>query len=356
MDASASSEYSNSAPRILLIRRRYLGDIVLLGSAVANLHRHWPEAHITVLVEPLYHDVPRLIPHVNQTLVLPGATGAWPGFLLHIRRERFTHVFDYDNTEGTAVLAAWSGATVRVTFSYDDRKTRLRRSYTRLAPIVRADHDSRSIVDTYQLLLREAGVPTPSREVRLLPGETARRQAQRLVSGATRKVLVHPGTRSPFRLWPVERFAELIDQVQEELGAQVFLVGGPSDLATLRAIRQRAQTHVIVLEQTFSVEEFAALLAQFDLLVCHDSGPMHIATAVGTRLVALFGSQNATVWRPQGENHIFLQTDLPCTCLPSSQLPEPCTPTDSYRTFCVRKIQVSAVYAAVASQLKRKEE
>lgn len=352
MGTSTSSETSNPAPRILLIRRRYLGDIVLLGSAVANLRLHWPGAHIAFLVDPLYHDVPPLIPDVNRTWILPAGAGAWPGFLLKIRRERFTHVFDFDNTEGTAALAAWTGARVRVTVALDSRKIRFRRNYTHLARIPLAEHDSQSIIDTYHRLLHAADIPTPSRQVRLVPGDAAQRQARRLVSGASRKVLIHPGTRSTFRLWPVDRFAALIDRMQEELDLQVFLAGGPSDPGTLRAIRQRTRTHVILLDKPFTVEEFAAIVAQFDLFVCHDSGPMHIASAVGTRVVALFGSQNATVWRPQGDNPICLQTDLPCTCFPPSELPKPCIPNDAYRSFCVRKIPVSAVFQAVASQLK----
>lgn len=351
MGDALSQRVSGSVIRILVIRRRYLGDIVLLGTTIANLHRHWPEASISLLVDRAYQDVPRLIPHVSGTIAMPAKATEWPGFLLRIRRQRFTHVFDFDNTERTVAAVVATGAPFRTRYDREDRKTRFPSAYTCFARLSRDACESRPAIDTYHLLLQSAGIPTPLNELQLNTGEAARAQALRLISGPSRKVLIHPGTRSRFRLWPTERFAALIDRIQDELDAQVFLVGGPTDLATVRTIREQAKTHVIVLQQTFSVEEFAALVAQCHLFVCHDSGPMHIAAAVGTRVVALFGSQNAAIWRPHGPGHIALQTDLPCTCFPAGQLPSTCVPHDAYRSYCVRKLSVEQVFDAVKSQL-----
>jgi ADP-heptose:LPS heptosyltransferase len=78
---------------------------------------------------------------------------------------------------------------------------------------------------------------------------------------------------------------------------------------------------------------------------------MHVAAAVGTPVVALFGSQNATIWRPLGPHHTVLQTPRPCACL-GAAAPTPCVRTDSYRSYCVRKLEVPAVVAAVARTLR----
>ena len=88
-------------PSVLVIRRRYLGDIVLLGSGFRNLRLHWPLARITALVEEPYGDVLVLNPDVNGVLALPRRTREWPGFLRCLRQARFTHVFDFDNNERT---------------------------------------------------------------------------------------------------------------------------------------------------------------------------------------------------------------------------------------------------------------
>ena len=89
-------------PKILVIRRRYLGDVVLLGSLFRNLRLHWPEARITALVELAYAGVLALNPDVDQVISPPKGTPAWPGFAHRLRKAGFSHVLDIDNN-GTGV-------------------------------------------------------------------------------------------------------------------------------------------------------------------------------------------------------------------------------------------------------------
>src|SRR6185295_12074807 len=88
-------------PRVLLIRRRYFGDIVLLGSVVRNLRLHWPKAWITVLTEAAYAGVLPLNHDVDSALAFPTRALEWVGFLRMLRGARFTHVLDFDNTDKT---------------------------------------------------------------------------------------------------------------------------------------------------------------------------------------------------------------------------------------------------------------
>ena len=349
---------AETAPSLLVIRRRYLGDIVLLGSVLRNLRLHWPGARLTVLTEPAYTGVLALNPDVDAALAFPRHVTGWPGFLRTLRRARFTHVLDFDNTEKTALVARATGAAVRATFDRELITFRYSRLYTHVAKVTNDFYDSHHITETYLALLPAIGVPLVSREVRLVPrpadlAKVAPLIGPRHTSHVTRhsKVLLHPGSRSPYRIWPAERFAAVCDRLQDELGVQVFIVAGPGEQALVKQIRGHAKSHLIALEQQLTVGQFAGLLAQFDLLLCHDSGPMHIAAAVGTPLVALFGSQNATIWRPLGARQTVLQTTLPCTCL-GSAAPGPCEPDNSYRSYCVRKLTEDQVFTAIANQLK----
>jgi ADP-heptose:LPS heptosyltransferase len=174
--------------------------------------------------------------------------------------------------------------------------------------------------------------------------------AQKMVPRGGNKVLVHPGTRSSYRVWPVERFAEVCDRLQDKLGAQVFVTAGANEQPLLAQIRAQARSHLVPLDAAKNPGALAALIAQFDVFLCHDSGPMHIASAVGTPVVALFGSQNATIWRPLGQRHTILQTSLPCACI-GAAAPTLCVPTDSYRSYCVRKLAADDVFAAVTKTL-----
>jgi heptosyltransferase III len=341
---------ADRVPRIVVIRRRYLGDIVLLGSVLRNLRLRWPAAWITVLTEAPHAGVLRLNPDVDSALVFPRRALDWLGFVRALRRTGFTHVLDFDNTEKTALVTRLTGAGIRATFHRELIPFRYAWAYTHTANVTNAFYDSHHITETYLALPAAIGVPVNSREVRLVPRPDDIAAAQKLVARGGNKVLVHPGTRSAFRVWPVERFADTCDRLQDKLGAQVFLTAGPGERTLVEQIKTHARSHLVVLEPARDVGRLAALLAQFDAFLCHDSGPMHVAAAIGTPVVALFGSQNATIWRPLGERHTILQTPLPCACI-GADAPTPCVPSDSYRSYCVRKLATDDVFAAITRTL-----
>ena len=338
------------SPNVLVVRRRYLGDIVLLGSFVRNLKLHRPDARVRVLVEPAYAGVVPLNPDLESALAAPHRAVQWPAFLLRLRRERFTHVFNFDNTEGTALIARATGAPFRCGVHHGGYRLRFRGCYTHTVNHPNEEHESKPITEYYLGALAAAGVPLVTREVRLTPRPVDVAEMRRLVGAAGPVLLVHPGSRSAFRLWPPDRFAAVCDRAQDELGAQVVLVGGPGDREIVDEIRRAARTHLLQPVESLSVPRFAALARLAAVVLCHDSGPMHIAAAVGTPVVALYGSQNTTLFRPVGEGHSLLQAPLPCTdCV----APGRCVPSDSYRNYCVRRISTDQVYAAVRAQLIR---
>ncbi|MEY4939498.1 MAG: hypothetical protein RIQ93_1233, partial [Verrucomicrobiota bacterium] len=274
----------------------------------------------------------------------------WPHFLVGLRRAGYTHVLDFDNTEKTATLTLLTGAARRATFNRERSRFRYRFCYSHTAVLTDVFYHTNHITETYLALANAIGIPTVSREVRLVPRPPDLAVAQRIAPRGGKKILVHPGSRVSSRIWPPERFAAVCDRLQDELGAQVFLTCGPGEQSRLDEIRQHARTHLIALPAARNVAEFAALAAQFKVFLCHDSGPMHVAAAVGTPVVALLGSQNATVWGPLGEGHTILQTPLPCACI-GNAAPTPCDRANSYRNYCVQMLSVDEVYRAVAARV-----
>jgi ADP-heptose:LPS heptosyltransferase len=218
---------SPESPRILVIRRRYLGDIVLLGSVFLNLRRRWPSARIGALVERPYAGILPLNPDVDDVHTFPTRWSEWWGFLRQLRRHRYTHVLDFDNTERTAFVTRMSGASVRVAFDRELIPFRQSWVYTHSARVRNADYDRQPITTTYLALLQVIDVPVTHLTPRLVPRATDVETVRRLVAGAGRKVLVHPGTRSAYRRWPAERFATLCDRIQDELGCAGLRRGWP---------------------------------------------------------------------------------------------------------------------------------
>jgi ADP-heptose:LPS heptosyltransferase len=336
-------------PKILVIRRRYLGDVVLLGSLLRNLKLHWPECRIVAAVEPGYSGILGLNPDVDGILSPPVAAFAWPGFVRRLRSEAFTHVLDIDNTERTALVSRLSGAPMRVALHHGTHPVRMSSLYTHVVYEPQEEHENQPITEYYLKALGPAGVPVVTREIRLVPRQADIEQWSRLVGSQGRTLLVHPGSRSPMRLWPAASFASVCDRVQDELGVQVVLAGGPAESELLAQIKGLMRTHVIVPGAIKTQPLFAALARASDALLCHDSGPMHVAAAVGTPVVALYGSQNSKLFCPAGPGHRLVVPTQPCTgCL----APQTCVPADSYRNLCVRRNPVEDVFASVRAVLQ----
>jgi len=344
---------AQAAPRILVIRRRYLGDIVLLGSVFRSLRRHWPQAHLTALVERAYTGVTTINPDVDDILEMPHGILEWLRLIRTLRREKFTLVLDFDNRRKTALVTRLSRAACRVALHHGPKVCRPR-FYTR-HEIVEDDFlVNRHITDFYHRMLRAVNVPLVSEPFLLTPRVADLDFVRRLpeltsLPPGRPRLLVHPGSRSTYRVWPAKFFAEVCARLQTEGAASVILVAGPAEQAIVNAIRQHMQTPVACLQHPLEVPQLAALFASVDLLLCHDSGPMHLAAAVGTRVVALYGSQNLANWRPLGAHHTVLRPPLPCVNCVS---PSICRPDEPYFNHCVRNITVPDVLAALHAQLR----
>jgi len=276
---------------------------VLLGSVFRNLRLHWPQAHIALLANPTYAPAAALHADLDRAYRIPKTLGQRLRLVAELRRARFTHVLDFDNATTTTLLTWLSGATVRVTYNREGYRFRRSWMYTAIVPIPARDYHTLHITESYLALLSAIGVPIRTRDLGLSPSDTDIARVQKFACDtpatlpappkSRTRVLIHPGASRPTRVWPLERFAAVCDRLQSELGAEVFLIAGPNECTAARTIRETARTAPVVIDESLSIGEFAALCRHFDLMLCNDSGPMHVAAGMGTRVVALFGAQNA---------------------------------------------------------------
>lgn len=353
------------SPRVLVIRRRYLGDLVLLGPVLRNLRLHYPESHIALLVDEKYGDVHQHNPDLSEILCIPQRRQEesyiayicrWMQLLRKLRG-RFDIVFNLTQNARMARLVRWTAAAHRVGYVVEGKPSR-HMNYDVLATWTRQDHLSRHIVDICLKLLEADGITIATREVKLhVPASDAQEARKYLRAAAGEEensssqsifVLVHPGARLSARCWPAEKFAAVCDAVQNQSQAKVLLVGGPGEEERVERVRAAMHTAVRILEAPPSVPKLAALLQAGDLFICNDSGPMHVASAVGTPVVALFGAQSTTLWNPAGQDNTVLQPSLPCdNCL----FPGICRPPNNYKMMCIQHISTEEVIAAVLDRL-----
>jgi len=137
--------------------------------------------------------------------------------------------------------------------------------------------------------------------------------------GTRRVVVLNPtvGMAIPSRLWPPEYFSHLGGMIGKELGAAVVLTGAPSDREYCRKIAEGMDPRPVVAAGELTLGQTAALIREADLLVSGDTGPLHVAAAVGTRVIGLYGSVSTERSRPIGEGHVVLKKEM--WCLPCEE-------------------------------------
>jgi 3-deoxy-D-manno-octulosonic-acid transferase/heptosyltransferase-1 len=169
------------------------------------------------------------------------------------------------------------------------------------------------------------------------------------VSGGQALVVLHPVARWATKLWFNDRFAALADALQAQ-GVRTVFSGGPQDAPVLGAIEDQMQTPCLRFDGCGGLRHLAALCRRADVMVSTDTGPMHLAAAVGTPVVALFGPTAPNRTGPYGSGHHVIQASVPC----SPCFKRRCTSTVVEEFGCMKWIEVSRVLQAVQDCLKRR--
>jgi len=203
--------------------------------------------------------------------------------------------------------------------------------------------------EAYLHLLERAGLTVENRIPRLRVPDLWEERARELLSRAglgpgERPVGIHPGsTYGTAKRWPLERFARVADRLQREAGVRVVLLGGPGEEALARDMAGCMGTPPLNLAGKTDIPLLAGVLRQCRVLVCNDTGPMHLAAAVGTPVVALFGPTDPSGTAPLGGGHALLRHPVDC----SPCLRREC-PVDHR---CMTGLSVDAVWEAVRNRL-----
>lgn len=342
-----------------MLCRQYLGDLILSGPVFRNLRAWEPDALLVAATYPENAEPLSFFDEIDEVIAIPrrrlpgrrGPLREWINLLRRVRRERFDLVYDLMQTERSLAVLVAAGAPLRV--GYVRKKPGIRhRFYTHVSDW-RADLGCTHMGELFLMPLAEIGMPVRTRSIRVsvTPAEAAEAAVRLdglLADRGGPLVLVHPGAGTANRNWQPERFAAVCDALRAE-GARVLLLGGPREAGVLAEIVASLRSPVPRLEERVSVRQLAALLARADLFVGIDSGPAHLAAAVGTRAVVLFGAALPAQWRPLGEEHMVVRPEMPCPCAS----PELCRPPNPDHTWCTRRITADAVLAATRGALLR---
>lgn len=356
------------SPRILVIRPDHLGDLLFSGPALRLLRATFPSARITALVGPWGKGVAERLPGIDEVLTCP-----FPGFArspkasllapyrLLVRESRRLSEFDlaivlrYDHWWG-ALLAHAAGIPRR--WGYDIAECRP--FLTLAVPYVRGRHEA-----AQNIRLIEAGCRTAHRshgdaepDARLIFAVSDEERAriddvllQRGVGPGDRLVAIHPGAGAAVKYWPPERYAEVGDTLGRRLGVKIIITGSRAELGLAWQVASAMQTEAIVAAGETTLGELAALLSRCELAIGSDSGPMHLAVAMGTRTVHMYGPADPALFGPWAPGNEGCHRSLisPMDCVPCNRLDYPREELAAHP--CMEGIGVNAVLAEAEALL-----
>ncbi|MBK8098873.1 MAG: glycosyltransferase family 9 protein [Planctomycetes bacterium] len=328
--------------RVLVIRMSALGDVLFALETVAALARERPDVTIDFLVEDRFASLLQDQPQIAELIVYPRRR--WlsvPGHLLRLWRRRYDVVLDLHGIQKSALHLRFLRAPTKLGFLPPaGREGAHRAANVRLTAPTPLPHRA----DLGHLALRELGLSgVPARAVL-----AAIEPPPALLAAWPRpRILLHPGTSSfaAFKRWPAASFAALAQRLKSD-GVGVAVSFGPGEEQLAAQLEAAAPGLLRVDGRSLGLRGLAGVCRHADVVVAADTGPLHIAAAMGTRCVALFGPKDHTRYGPRehdGIRHEVLFADVPC---------RPCTRRSCVSPQCVLRLQVDDVAAAVHRQLE----
>ncbi|MCJ7546618.1 MAG: glycosyltransferase family 9 protein [Deltaproteobacteria bacterium] len=322
---------------ILFLRHDRIGDMVLSTAALKALRKGYPQAKITVLASDRNFEILKHNLNVDEVLIYKGLS--W--FIREIRPREYDLVIDPFVTHELkqALLTYLSGGKYRIGFDKAGREV----FFNVRGPIA---FEPKSMVDHLLDLAELAGGKRKGCGPEVFLNDTeiawaaeALAQGRRSTNGFI--VALHPGAYHPSQRWPVQRFGELVQQLLAHYEARVIVLGSHDEEALLHDMQNIAGDRV----QFFfglKLRELMALISHCDLLVCNNSGPLHIASAIRVPTVSMIGPTVTPLWLPYGQHNAVIGKALSCS---------PCNRAICKDHECMESITVDEVFEAVKRQI-----
>jgi len=313
--------------RLVAIRTDRLGDVLMNLPALKALRQRFPSAELTLVVQPPLDDLLRGQPGIDAVQPYERRhAGRWLGALRwawQLRRGRFDAAVALNPTKQAHLATLLAGIPIRIGYA---RKWDF--LLTDTLPDRKADGDRHEV--EYNLeLVSLLGASTADRVPRLTVPAHDQRIVEQLLADAgvdaqRSLIALHPWTSDPVKQWPLSAVAELIEHVSLDDTVSMLLVGGPEEEERARHFLAGVRAPIASFVGRLSLRQLAALLQRCHVLVSNDSGPVHVAAAVGTPTVTLFTGRRPAAtprrWGPVGPGHVVLVDRHPEMPIPVAEV------------------------------------
>lgn len=348
-DGKPDANFRSGAMNILVIHYRFIGDTVLTAPFFRNLRRAEPKARIVWLHGPGDTEVIKGIPYVDEFILWdprngPGGRQAVHGrlsakirFVLELRRHHFDKVYVLKRSVSSGLLGIFSGARRRIGFNTEKRGLLL----TRRISYQLDRHYVENLLD----VLRADGIMPADNHLELWLTSGEKEFANDFLSGhgigPDEKIIgLHPFCTKDPRAWHEDDFASVANELQRVHRARVIIFGSKQDSAQAARLKTKIHPAPVNAAGETTLRQSVALMARCSLLICNDSGLMHVGAALGIPLVALFGPGTPAKFGPHAENARIIYQAFPCSpcrqnfykqCLPSARNKPACLEAISVR-------------------------
>jgi lipopolysaccharide heptosyltransferase I len=329
--------------RILIIKPSSLGDVTHALPILHLLRRRYPNAKISWLLAPHCSGLLEGHPDLDEVILFDRRRfgTAWKNpaagldlirFKRDLRRRQFDWVIDLQGLFRSGWLAWQTRAPVRIGFANAREFAPL--FYTHRIPISTMEQHA---VDRYLRIALAAGCDDNPVEFPFALTESDRAAVSEMLGNGLPVAVLLPGANWQTKRWDADKFEALVAPLRERFGLRSVVAGGPDTLDLANSIPS-----ALNLAGKTNLPQLVALLERASLVIANDSGPMHIAAALGKPLVTLFGPTNPIRTGPYNRPESVVRLDIPCS---------PCYSRHCSHTSCLRWLTIEPVLATAAEQL-----
>ncbi len=334
-----------------MVNVNWLGDVVLSIPFLRTLRENFPDSFIVSTIPQRCKEVLAESPYLDEVLYFDERTthrGLWKKikFILELRGKRFDTAIFIHRSFTRTIICFLAGIKGRIGYYTRKRRWLLTR---KIQPLPRGNvHRS----DYYLGILEGMGLRIDSRNYEFFLNDSHRRSIKEKLRQTGLKdnehfAVLHPGANEQIRRWPVENFAHLARRISEEFGLNTVISGADRDINLACGIEDLSAVGLINLCGRTSLKELAALLEIAQFVVSGDTGPMHIASAVGAAVICLFGTASPKITCPRGKGkYVIIQKDVGCVI--------PCGKLDCKDIRCMKAISVEDVIEKIPELIKTK--
>jgi len=339
--------------KVLVRATNWVGDLVMSTPALAAIRKNFPEARISVLVRPPLHELLEGNPAVDEVIVYD-KKGAYSGpaglarIARELRKKKFDRAILLQNAFEAALIAFLAKIPVRMGYNTDGRGLLLNKG-VKVAEETRKKHQ----VYYYLDMLTSHGFKADKAQTRLYVKKEELAAAWKLLeaNGCVKGdmlVGINPGAQYGIaKRWHPERFGSVADRLAREYGAKTLIFGGPGETAVAGAVEASMKTRAVNLAGKTSMRELMSLIKLCRIFITNDTGPMHVAAALGVPTLAIFGSTDHIATGPFGPANKVVREPVNC----SPCLKREC-PLKHYQ--CMERVTAVKVYKAAKEMLDGK--